>query len=309
MTKNLFINSLKKMSQIRELESLFAQYFKENKNTSFLHLSAGQEASAVGVNAALKKDDLIFGNHRSHGHYLAKGCSVPKLIYEVLGDKRGCCKGNGGSMHMLDKKKSFMGTTPILGSAVPIASGIALGQKLKKKNTLTVVFLGDGAAEEGSFYEILNIASLYNLPLMIVIEDNNYSVEIPHYLRKAKYYNLRKIVGGFSPLYEKINGQDFSTVYDEAIKMRKEILKKKKPGVLHLKVLRQYAHSGFNEDLQSAYRQEKPSDHTNNDPIIILKKKICKKFKIKFSTIEKIILNERHSAKKKFFSILKKVNK
>jgi TPP-dependent pyruvate/acetoin dehydrogenase alpha subunit len=307
MNKDFFIKSLKTMSQIRAIENLFAEHFKKNKNSSFLHLSAGQEASAVGVCAALKNKDLVFGNHRSHGHYVAKGSNIFKMIYEVLGDTRGCCKGNGGSMHMLDKKKGFMGTTPILGSAAPIAAGIAMSQKIKKKNFITVVFLGDGAAEEGSFYETLNIASLYKLPLLIVIEDNNYSVEVPSFLRKAKNYNLKKIVEGFSPYYKKVNGQDFVKIYSNVKKLKKLILKNNKPGILHLKVLRTYAHSGFNIDTQNKYRQESVKDHKIYDPILILKKIINRKFRINTLKIEQIISNEKKIMKKIFFKTLQKI--
>jgi len=307
MIKNFLVSSLKKMVQIRTIENLFAEQFKKNNNSSFLHLSAGQEASAVGVCLALKKKDLVFGNHRSHGHYIAKGSNIPKMIFEVFGDKRGCCKGNGGSMHMLDKKKGFMGTTPILGSVAPISNGIALSLKMKKVKSISVAFLGDGASEEGAFYETLNIAALHKLPLLLIVEDNNYSVEVPYNLRKAKNYNLRKIVNGLSSFYKKIDGQDVLKVFLNTIKMRETILKYGCPAVLHLKVLRKYAHSGYNVDTNSSYRKEKESLHLKRDPIALVKKKINNTYKIDMSKINKIESQVTKQTKKIFVSTYNKI--
>ena len=194
LSKQLFKKALEKIIQIRVVEENISKEFKKNKVLSFLHLSIGQEACAVGVALACNAKDNFFGNHRSHAHYLAKGGNLEKMIYEIFGDKRGCCKGVGGSMHMLDKKVNFLGSVPILGSSLPIASGIALAEKKNNSKKLTVVFIGDGSAEEGSFYETINMAGLYKIPLLVVIEDNKYAVESDNSKRKVNGYDLKGIV-------------------------------------------------------------------------------------------------------------------
>ncbi len=161
---------------LRTAEEKIAEYYFNNKIFSFVHFYIGQEAVAVGVSRHLSLEDRVFGNHRSHGHFLAKGGSLDRMYAEMLGRRTGCARGKGGSMHMLDKTVGFMGSTPILGSAVPIATGSAFQQKMMKEPGITVVYLGDGAAEEGIFYESLNFAALHNLPLVIVLEDNLYSI-------------------------------------------------------------------------------------------------------------------------------------
>lgn len=277
--KKKYFEGYKKIITIRTIESLLADSFLKMKKTSFLHLSIGQEASAVGICLALNKKDLVFGNHRSHGHFIAKGGNITKMIFEIFGDARGCCKGFGGSMHMLDRKVGFIGTTPILGSVVPIVSGVSMSLKLQNKKNIAVGFIGDGSAEEGGFYETINIACLYKLPLLIIIEDNHYSVEIPRSLRKSKNYNHKKIVEGIGAFYSRLNGQDFVKIFKETKILKEKILKNKKPAVLHLDVLRRFAHSGSNQDIEKDYRVESKDIHFIKDPLEILAKKLMKEFK------------------------------
>ena len=231
--KKAFIDILK----IRIVETCISEEFIKNKILSFLHLSIGQEACAVGVALGSKKEDNFFGNHRSHAHYLAKQGNLSKMIFEIFGDERGCCNGIGGSMHMLDRKANFLGSIPILGSSAPIASGIAMADNLLKRNNITIVFVGDGSAEEGSFYETINMAGLYKIPLLIVIEDNKYAVESPHKLRKVNEYNYKKIFTGLQSEYICANGQDFKEVYINTAKLRKKILEKKKSWHIAFKML------------------------------------------------------------------------
>ena len=279
--KKKLLSAFKKILEIRITETLIAEDYKKNNIKSFLHLSIGQEATATGVAYALDKKDLFFGNHRSHGHYLAKYGNWKKMVYEIYGDSRGCCKGFGGSMHMLDKKVGFVGSTPILGSAVPIASGIAAALKFNKKKEIIATFVGDGSAEEGGFYESVNLAGLYKLPLMIVLEDNLYSVETSHKTRKAKGYNFHNLFKmGMGAEYEVVNGQDFSEVFHKARKLKNNMLKKQKIGILHCKVKRAYAHSGPNIDLNKKYRKienDTNSTQFKNDAIQIMKKVLIKK--------------------------------
>ena len=186
--KNLFL--------IRSAEEEMAKYYIDNKIFSIVHFYVGQEAIAAGVCDNLKHDDKVLGNHRSHGHYLAKGGSLKGMIAEMLGKKTGCCSGKGGSMHMIDKSVNFMGSTPILGSVTGLASGLALSEKFNKTDNIVVCFLGDGASEEGIVYESLNFSSLFNLPLLIVVENNSYSINSVIKDRRSKNYDVKTIVNG-----------------------------------------------------------------------------------------------------------------
>jgi pyruvate dehydrogenase E1 component alpha subunit len=307
-----FLEALESVIKIRTIENCISNEFKKNQILSFLHLSIGQEACAVGVAMASKKQDNFFGNHRSHGHYLAKKGNLKKMIYEVFGDKRGCCKGIGGSMHMLDKTVNFLGSIPILGSSLPIASGIAHAEKLSKKKNITVVFIGDGSAEEGSFYETINMAGLYKLPLLVVIEDNKYAVESDHIKRKVRGYNLENITKkGLNTFYERIDGQDFCKVYLATKKMREKIMSTNKVGILHLDCLRFSKHSGpeiSEKDQRSKYRKAKEYlKILKHDPINIIEKYILKMgFEKKKLMEKKKLFYEKYRSQ--FYNIFQKIN-
>ncbi len=300
--------AFEKILLIRKIEELILHEFNKNKIFSFLHLSIGQEACAVGISMAANKSDFFFGNHRSHHHYLAKGGNIEKMIFEVFGDRRGCCGGIGGSMHLIDKSVNFQGSVPILGSSISIASGMAMSKKLEKKNSIVVVFIGDGSAEEGSFYETVNMAGLYNLPLLVVIEDNKYAVESGHNKRKSKDYNFKKIISGLGAIYERCNGQDFEKIYKTTLKMKKKILNKKKPGVLHLDCLRFARHSGAHlskKDQLAKYRVK--NEHIKikkNDPLNII---LNKHLNNKIQNIDKYILKLENNIHNKFYRVFNKI--
>ncbi len=251
---------------------------------------------------------FFFGNHRSHHHYLAKGGNIEKLIFEVFGDKRGCSGGIGGSMHLIDKSVNFQGSVPILGSSISISSGMAMAKKLEKKSSIVVVFIGDGSAEEGSFYETINMASLYNLPLLVVIEDNKYAVESGHNKRKSKDYNFKKIISGLGAIYERCNGQDFEEVYKTTLKMKKNILIKKKPGILHLDCLRFARHSGAHlsiKDQQAKYRiKNEYIKIKKSDPLDII---LNRHIKNKINNFDKYILKLENNIQKKFYRVFNKI--
>ena len=309
--KEILLKALEDMIKIRIIEENIAKEFKKNKVLSFLHLSIGQEACATGVAFGTKVQDNFFGNHRSHGHYLAKGGNISRMIYEVFGDNRGCCSGHGGSMHMLDKNVNFLGSVPILGSSLPIASGIAMSEKLKKKDNLTVVFIGDGSAEEGSFYETLNMAGLYKLPLLIVIEDNKYAVESDKIKRKVNGYDFKSIIEkGLKANYKRVDGQDFLKVFDASKKLRKKIIKDKSIGVLHLDCLRFSKHSGAEistKDQKSKYRKNEYFEIIKKDPIKILKQNIIRAG-MDLIQIEKIINKLQKKYNKIFYTTFNKIN-
>lgn len=170
------------MLRIRRVEEALAERYAEQEMRCPMHLCIGQEAIAVGVCAALEARDIVFGNHRAHGHYLAKGGSLKAMVAELYGRKSGCCGGRGGSMHLIDLAAGFMGATPIVGGTVPLAVGAAWAASLKASSQVSVVFFGDGCFEEGVVHESMNFAALHKLPIIFVCENNDFSV----YTRRAE---------------------------------------------------------------------------------------------------------------------------
>jgi pyruvate dehydrogenase E1 component alpha subunit len=176
MTLNNFQPLYQHMLFIRLFEEKLAQVYQQQEMRCPMHLSIGQEAIAVGVSAALQADDWVYSNHRAHAHYLAKGGDAQALIAELYGFSEGCSGGRGGSMHLIDLAAGFGGSTPIVGGTVPIAVGAAWAMKLQGKSSVVVSYLGDGCFEEGVVHESWNFALLHKLPIVFVLENNNYSV-------------------------------------------------------------------------------------------------------------------------------------
>lgn len=257
-TKPLF-DAYKKMLLIRIAEQEIANLYLRDKIMSFVHFYIGQEAVAVGVCDALAADDRAFGNHRSHGHYLAKGGDLKKMICELLGKENGLAHGKGGSMHMIDKSVNFMGSTPILGSVVPLATGSAFEQKYTKKDSITTVFYGDGASEEGLVYESYNLAALFKLPIIFIVENNLYSVNTKLKDRRSAAYDLAKITEGIGLSYMKADGNDYNDVFKKAKLLVAAAREQGAPAVLECMVYRHMAHSApiFDESCREEDTAEK----------------------------------------------------
>ncbi len=257
-----FLQAYKRMLFIRTAEQEIANLYLQDKIMSFVHFYVGQEAIAVGVCDALRKEDKVLGNHRSHGHYLAKGGDLKKMVCELLGKENGLACGKGGSMHMIDKSVNFVGSTPILGSVVPLSCGTAFEQKYRKKDGVTVAFLGDGAFEEGVVYETLNLSALFNLPLLLVVENNLFAVNSKLSDRRSLDYDSEKIVTGFGVTYVRADGNDYEDVFYKARQVVGEV-RKGKPAVLECVAYRHMAHSapifdeGYREEDMLEKRQEK----------------------------------------------------
>lgn len=282
------------MLLLRIAERDLAKYFIDKKVFSMVHFYVGEEAIAVGVSENLQPEDKVLGNHRSHGHYLARGGNLQKMIDEIFGKKTGCCKGKGGSMHMIDKSVNFIGSTPILGSVTGIASGVAFAQKFKKEKGITVCYFGDGASEEGVVYESMNFASLFRLPLLMVIENNRYSTSSRIKYRRGENYNSSLIAKGLDVNYFKANGNDFFSVYRQAAAAIEAIKTTNKPSVLECVVYRHMAHSSpLYDDLNSKswYREEDdtPENRGKEDSVLKLKSYLLSngKYETELNNLEK----------------------
>lgn len=268
MLKDKLLQQYKTMSLIRNCEEILAQHFRDNRIMSFIHFYVGQEAVATGVCSELSHDDCVFGNHRSHGHYLAKGGCPKRMMAEILGKETGCCKGFGGSMHMIDKSVNFLGSTPILGSVAPIAAGSALKQKMKGEKHITCAFIGDGASEEGVVYETINLAALMDLPYLLVIENNLYSVMTKLEHRRSSRHYTRSIINGFGAHYIQCNGNSVHAVAESTKEALDYIKRYQMPVVLECMTYRHMAHSAPIFDDQVGYRVEDTKEVRDKvDPI------------------------------------------
>ena len=249
------LEAFKRMALLRIAEEELAKLFLREKIMSFVHFYVGQEAVAVGVSIALNLNDRALGNHRSHGHYLAKGGGLRSMFCEILGKAEGFAGGKGGSMHMIAREEGFTGSTPILGSISSIAAGSAFAQKQAHSNEVTVAYIGDGASEEGGFYETLNLAALFKLPLLIVVENNLYAVNSKLLDRRSANYNAGDIIRGFGVAYAKADGNDFDDVNAKANELLAGV-RQGYPAVLECVVYRHMAHSAPLFDDTQGYRQE-----------------------------------------------------
>lgn len=173
------VDLLRRMWLIRAFEEKVSALYAERQIVGLLHLGIGQEAVAVGVCGLLRQDDFVFGGHRSHGHALAKGADVNRLMAEIAGRATGYCGGKAGSMHIVALDAGFITATGVVGGTIPLALGAAFAAKEKKQGQVAVVFFGDGAGQAGPFHESLNIASLWQLPVIFVCENNGYAEFTP----------------------------------------------------------------------------------------------------------------------------------
>ena len=266
-----FLRSLyNSMVRIRLCEESFIDPILKGEILCPVHLYSGEEAIATGVCAALKEEDYIFGTHRSHGHYLAKGGSMPELVAEIYGKETGCSRGRGGSMHIIALEKGMLGAAPIVGGTISLALGSALASYIRKDNKVTVSFFGDGATGEGVFYESLNFASLHNLPIVFACENNFYSTHLPIKECRANN-NIFKTGVPFCIEGSRVDGNDVLQVYEAAIKAVNKCRKGRGPVLLEFKTYRLRGHVGPNDNIQGTHTDIRPKKEIEkwkkNDPI------------------------------------------
>lgn len=244
------------MLRIRLVEESIANKYSEQKMRCPTHLSIGQEAIAVGVCANLTSQDQVLSTHRAHAHYLAKGGCLNSMMAEIYGKASGCSKGMGGSMHLIDTSVGFMGSTAIVGNTIPVAVGLALEKKLTRKKSIACVFFGDGATEEGAFYESVNFAIIHSLPILFICENNLYSVYSGLEVRQPvdrKIYNMVRAMGISA---QHGNGNDVEEVARKVKHAKTMILKSEGPQFLEFDTYRWREHCGPNFDNNIGYREE-----------------------------------------------------
>ncbi|CAG36825.1 pyruvate dehydrogenase (acetyl-transferring) E1 component subunit alpha [Desulfotalea psychrophila] len=239
---------LYQMVRIRRFEEKAAELYTKMKIRGFLHLYIGEEAVAAGVSAALEPEDASVGTYREHGNALARGISAGAIMAEMYGKQEGCSRGRGGSMHIFDDKTRFYGGNAIVGGGLPLAVGLALADKMQGKKRVTCCFFGDGAVSEGEFHESMNLAALWNLPVLFICENNLYAMgtalersqSVTDLTRKAVSYRIAASA---------VDGMDVLAVEAAANEAVNAVRSGQKPYFLECRTYRFRAHSMFDPEL------------------------------------------------------------
>lgn len=243
------------LHRIRRLEEEVARVYATDQIKSPVHLSIGQEAVSVGVCAALKQDDIVFGTYRGHALYLAKGGDLRAMVAELFGKATGCTKGKGGSMHLIDPEAGVMGMSAVVGTTIANAAGYAYALKIRKSNAVVVSFFGDGATEEGVFSETLNFAVLKQLPMLFVCENNGYAIHT-HQTRRQGKTDIRARAEAFGLPAERLDGNDVTCLAQRSTEVLEKLRTGEGPWFFEVSTYRWREHVGPNPDYQLGYRNE-----------------------------------------------------
>ncbi len=244
------LKAYRTMRRIREFEERLHAEFAKGDIPGFVHLYAGEEASGTGIMMHLEDKDRIASTHRGHGHCIAKGVDTKSMMAEIYGKVTGSCRGKGGSMHIADLSKGMMGANGILGAGAPLVCGAALAAKYRGDGAVAICFVGDGASNQGTFLESLNLAAVWNLPAIFVVENNgyaestsrDYAVAVDSYVDRAAGFGLPGVT---------VDGLDFFAVYEAAGEIIKRAREGGGPALLECKMVRMFGH--FEGD-QQTYR-------------------------------------------------------
>jgi TPP-dependent pyruvate/acetoin dehydrogenase alpha subunit len=284
------------MLKIRNVELRIVKEYPKLQMRCPVHLSVGQEIVSAIFSYFAKKKDYVVSSHRSHAHYIAKNGNLLNMVLEIYG-KNGCAKGIGGSMHLVDKKINFMGSSAIVGNSIPV--GVGLGEAIlleKNKKNLSFIFFGDAATEEGVFYESLNYAALKNIPVIFICENNLYSVYSSLSDRRSNHFSLKNLVKSFGIKYYENNSYNlkkYFKIFREGINYAR---KNRKPVFFNFFTYRWLEHCGPNYDNDIGYRDLKEFNYwKSKDPLNRLKNEIISSNKLnekKIKKIEKEINNE-----------------
>lgn len=267
------LHAYEQMAKIREFEEKANELYLKAIMPGLTHLYSGQEAVAVGVCEALKREDYITSTHRGHGHCLAKGASVDLMFAELLGKEAGYCRGKGGSMHIADPASGNLGANAIVGGSAGIATGAALSAKKRGSGQVAVCFFGEGALGQGLLYEVMNMASLWKLPVIYVCENNLYN-EYTHY-SEALAGEVTARAKAFGIYAETIDGQDVQLVYETTKRLVERARRGEGPAFLECMTYRYYGHHVG--DISRTYYRSKEEEQEwrdKRDPLKLLAEKL-----------------------------------
>lgn len=247
------------MLRIRRVEEAIADRYPENQMKCPVHLSLGQELVPIAICAHLSDHDHVYSTHRCHAHYLAKGGDLPAMLAELYGKETGCCRGRGGSMHLVWPETGMMGSSALVGGTIPLTVGSALAFSRDKKDHVAVAFFGDGATEEGIFYESLNFAQLKKLPTIFVCENNQYATYSHQSVRQARL-NIADRAAGFGVYSETVDGYDLDASYAAAGRAIRRARLGGGPTFLEFRTYRFRDHVGPADDIAVGYRTQEEVD-------------------------------------------------
>jgi len=267
------IKLLKTMKKIRSFEEAVFKLTSQSLVQGSVHFYIGQEAIATGICHCIDKKDYVMSNHRGHGHMIARGARLEKMMAELMGRKDGYCKGKGGTMHLLDPSIGMMGANGIVGGGNPIAVGLGYACKNFEKERIVVSFFGDGALNTGAFHESLNLASVWELPILFVCENNQYAISTSVDY-STPLADLSKRAASYGIVGTNIDGNNILKVIDETKNCIKAIKKDKRPVLL---VCNTYRHMGHSIHDPRTYRtKEEEKNWKKKDPILLFESKLLK---------------------------------
>jgi len=272
--KNLNLELYRKLYLIRTSEEKIIEHYFEDEMKTPMHMSMGSEAISVGICQALKPQDHVFGTYRSHALFLAKTGDTDDFFAEMYGKDTASLKGKAGSMHLCSPDYGFMGASAIVGSAIPVALGCAFANKRAGNGKLVAVFFGDGAVDEGCFWESLNVACLMRLPILFVCEDNGLAVHTPKSCRRG-YSSIIDIVSKFNCITHEQRTTDAEEIYELTAGVIESMQNKQLPAFIRLDYYRYLEHVGVRQDFNAEYRNcEEFEEWLKVDPIRLQRKKL-----------------------------------
>ncbi len=298
LPRGKLIEMFRKMLEIRLFEEKVFELYGQNLVPGTIHLYAGEESVAVGICSALEKDDYVTSTHRGHGHCIAKGASLKRTMAEILGKRTGYCKGKGGSMHIADFSIGMLGATAVVGAGLPIAVGAGLSIALKKSSQVVACFFGEGASNQGTFHESLNMASTWRLPVVFVCENNLYAMGT----RQSLVMNIedisdRAVAYGIEGIT--VDGNDVLAVYEATCKAVEKARNHGGPMLIECKT---YRHKGHSRVDPAKYRpKEEVQEWLDKDPIKRFKNLLVQKYSVaesELQTIEKEVQSQLEEAVK-----------
>jgi len=274
LDKAHLLHMYEQMVTIRQFEERAGKEFAAGKIPGFVHLYAGEEAVAVGVCSHLTDDDFITSHHRGHGHCIAKGVDLREMVAELLGKEAGACRGKGGSMHIADVHKGMLGANGIVGGGLPLATGAGLTAKQQGRGQVAVCFFGDGAANQGTFHESLNLAGIWKLPVVYVAENNGYAESTPvTYHMSCR--DIAERAAGYHMPGVTVDGLNIFAVYEAAGEAIARARRGEGPSLIECKTYRYFGH--FEGDAITYRSKEEVDSYRSRDAIQSLRRSLAER--------------------------------
>ncbi len=286
--KEFLIECFRRMLRIRRFEEKAAQVYQEGKFGGFCHLYIGQEAVVVGCEAAMRPEDYLITGYRDHGHGLVRGVTSRAAMAELYGKATGCARGKGGSMHFFHVEQNYMGGWGIVGGQIPLAAGLAFASRYRKSGRLTVGFLGDGAVPQGVVYETFNLAALWKLPLVVVVENNQYAMGTPLERSNAGADELYRRAEPFGIDCSWVDGMDVATVHRHFQQVFAKVRETSWPAFVEVRTYRYRGHS-MSDPIHGVYRSKEEVEKMKElDPVARIRFRLEGEFKVPPETLQAI---------------------